>query len=311
MTGKGIGAIILAAGKSDYMKELKPMLKVGQTTMIQKEIDTLRQAGITPIVVVTGYQAEDLERHIAHRGAVCVRNKKYETSQMLDSIRLGLRYVRKKVERVLLFPSDIPLVSPGTIAKIIEKDARIAIPVFQGQKGHPVMLEKSVFPFIMEYQGERGLRGAMEECGVEAALVELEDRGVVLDTNTEQDYEALLKYEKDNRSQVGLTYQIAVSLHKAQECFGEETAGFLEAIDETGSMLGACQAREISYSKGWKLIKRAEEQLGIVFLTRQTGGSKGGSSSLTEAGKEFLNRYRNMERLIHEFAEKAFAEVFG
>ena len=52
------GAIILAAGRSAHMEELKPMLRMGQTTMIQREIDTIRQAGISPIVVVTGYQAD-------------------------------------------------------------------------------------------------------------------------------------------------------------------------------------------------------------------------------------------------------------
>ena len=54
---KGTGAVILAAGKSEYMEELRPLMKVGRTTMIQREIDTLRQAGISPIVVVTGYHA--------------------------------------------------------------------------------------------------------------------------------------------------------------------------------------------------------------------------------------------------------------
>lgn len=42
------GAIILAAGRSAHMEELKPMLRMGQTTMIQREIDTIRQAGISP-----------------------------------------------------------------------------------------------------------------------------------------------------------------------------------------------------------------------------------------------------------------------
>lgn len=60
MAEKRTGAVILAAGRSAHMEGLKPMMKLGRTTMIQKEIDTLRQAGITPIVVVTGYQAEEL-----------------------------------------------------------------------------------------------------------------------------------------------------------------------------------------------------------------------------------------------------------
>lgn len=135
MTERRTGAIILAAGRSAHMEELKPMLRVGQTTMIQKEIDTLRQAGITPIVVVTGYQAETLERHIAHRGAVCIRNKRYETSQMYGSICMGLRYIQKKVDRVLLFPSDLPLVSVETITSMSEASGSIAVPVFEGKRG--------------------------------------------------------------------------------------------------------------------------------------------------------------------------------
>ena len=55
-------------------------------------------------------------------------------------------------------------------------------------------------------------------------------------------------------------------------------------------MLGACQIRDISYSKGWKMLKIAEAQLGIQFLERQTGGSKGGFSVLTPEGKAFLEK---------------------
>lgn len=190
MTEKGTGAVILAAGKSEYMEELRPLMKVGQTTMIQREIDTLRQAGISPIVVVTGYQAEALEKHIAHRGAVFVRNKRYQTSQMFDSIGQGLRYIQKKAARVLLFPSDIPLVSADTILKMKE-------------------------------------------------------------------------------------------------------------------------AKGISYSKGWKMVKQAEDELGIRFIARQTGGSRGGSSTLTEEGAGFLDRFRALEAQIARYASDAFSGLFS
>ena len=48
MAEKKTGAIILAAGKSDSADGPGPMRKVGRTTMIQKEIDTLR-GGIKPV----------------------------------------------------------------------------------------------------------------------------------------------------------------------------------------------------------------------------------------------------------------------
>lgn len=169
------GAIILAAGRSAHMEELKPMLRMGQTTMIQREIDTIRQAGISPIVVVTGYQADVLERHISHRGAVCIRNKRYETSQMYGSICMGLRHIQKKADRVLLFPADVPMITADTIEKMAQAPGSMAVPVCQGKKGHPVMLSKEVFGHILTYRGGKGLRGAMDAWGEGVREIEVED----------------------------------------------------------------------------------------------------------------------------------------
>lgn len=311
MAEKRTGAVILAAGRSDHIKELKPMMKVGQTTMIQRVMDTLRQTGITPIVVVTGYQAEELERHISHRGAICVRNKKYETSQMFDSICLGLKRIGKKTDRVLLFPADIPLVSPETILEIKKSEAKLAVPVFEGKTGHPVLLDKELIPAILAYKGGRGLRGAMDACGEEIHQIHLNDPGVLMNTNTEADYADLLKYEENSRSRIPLSFCLQARLCRPGECFDENTAAFLIAVEERGSMLSACQARGISYSKAWKMIKLAEEQLGITFLERQTGGSGGGSSSLTPEGKNFIDRYHRLTERLQCAAEGIFAEVFG
>lgn len=310
MAEKRVGAIILAAGKSEAFKEFRPMMQVGQTTMIQKEIDTLRQAGVSPIVVVTGYQAETLEKHIAHRGVIFVRNKRHEASKMYDSVRLGLRRVQKKVDRVLLMPADMPMVSAETVTRMMEAGGAAAIPVCQGRSGHPVMLSQELFSFLLDYEGNGGLRGAMDACGMEIGRVELEDPGVLLGSNSSEEYEELLRYEKEHRNRTQLVCKTAVCLTKESDCFSSEAAGFLEAIGENGSMLAACQALDLSYSKGWKLVKLAEEELGIRFLARQAGGRKGGSSTLTKEALEFLARYRALEREVADYAKEAFARIF-
>ena len=304
------GAIILAAGRSAHMEELKPMLRMGQTTMIQREIDTIRQAGISPIVVVTGYQADVLERHISHRGAVCIRNKRYETSQMYGSICMGLRHIQKKADRVLLFPADVPMITVNTIEKMAQAPGSMAVPVCQGKKGHPVMLSKEVFGHILTYRGGKGLRGAMDAWDEGVREIEVEDPGVLLDTNTKMDYESLLAYEKDRQKRGELAFRASILLSREEECFSALTADFLEAVAESGSMLGACQIRDISYSKGWKMLKIAEAQLGIQFLERQTGGSKGGFSVLTPEGKAFLEKFRRMEAAVQAAAEAAFEKIF-
>ena len=58
------------------------------------------------------------------------------------------------------------------------------------------MLSKEVFGHILTYRGGKGLRGAMDAWGEGVREIEVEDPGVLLDTNTKMDYESLLAYEK-------------------------------------------------------------------------------------------------------------------
>ena len=67
-------ALIVAAGMSSRMGDFKPMLTIGEMSIAERVITTFQQAGVTRIVVVTGYQAELLERHLAGREVVFLRN---------------------------------------------------------------------------------------------------------------------------------------------------------------------------------------------------------------------------------------------
>ena len=85
-----IGAVIVAAGMSSRMGDFKPMLSIGEISVAQRVVATLRQAGAERVVVVTGYNADDLERHLARSGAVFVRNVNYRTTELFDSALIGL-----------------------------------------------------------------------------------------------------------------------------------------------------------------------------------------------------------------------------
>lgn len=60
-----LAGLILAAGTSSRMGAFKPMLQVDGQTMIRRVADMMRRAGAGPVVVVTGYRGEQLERHLA------------------------------------------------------------------------------------------------------------------------------------------------------------------------------------------------------------------------------------------------------
>ena len=231
----------------------------------------------------------------------------YAEKPELLKYRRSINEVRRCKDHILSPELEKILADAGEMA---QAPGSMAVPVCQGKKGHPVMLSKEVFGHILTYRGGKGLRGAMDAWGEGVREIEVEDPGVLLDTNTKMDYESLLAYEKDRQKRGELAFRASISLSREEECFSALTADFLEAVAESGSMLGACQIRDISYSKGWKMLKIAEAQLGIQFLERQTGGSKGGFSVLTPEGKVFLEKFRRMEAAVQAAAEAAFEKIF-
>ncbi len=304
------GALIVAAGSPREMDAFRPLLKLNGTTLIQKEIDTLRRANVSPIVVVTGYEADSLEKHLAHRGVVCLRNDNYEGTQMLDSVKIGLQYLQDKCDRILLLPADSPLFSSDSIEKVMASRARIAIPYHEEKSGHPILLHRSVFPEILEYEGEDGLRGAIRNSSVRPQEIPVSDEGILMEVNSEEEYQAALAYEKKSLDDTRLTFSVRLTLEKPDTFFGPGMADFLELIEEKGSMLAACKLMGMSYSKGWKMVKAAEDNLGFPFLEKKAGGSGGGNSRMTEEGRQFLDRYRRMQRDVQHTAEAFFHMYF-
>ena len=88
---------------------------------------------------------------------------------------------------------------------------------------------------------------------------------------------------------------------KPKSSFGPGTAMLLRGIRETGSINQATKAMGMAYSKAWRVIGVAEEELGFSLIERMV--PKG--SILTKEGELFLKMYEEME----EAADKAVAKV--
>ena len=86
--------------------------------------------------------------------------------------------------------------------------------------------------------------------------------------------------------------------------FGPGVCELLEKIRETGSIQAAAARMELSYTKAWKILNRAEQELGKNLITRISGGRNGGSSTLTEAGKEAVRSFREMETKLTAYADE-------
>lgn len=191
-----IGAVIVAAGMSSRMKKFKPMLSIGESTIIKKVISTLKQAGSDYVVVVTGNNAHRIERHIANMDVICLYNERFADTQMFDSARIGLEYLKNKCDYILFTPADIPLFSLDSVRRLFDSTAEIACPSYNGVQGHPLLIESKLIPLILSYSGSGGLREAIKHSGKEVISVSVDDQGILLDADTPEDYDNILELER-------------------------------------------------------------------------------------------------------------------
>lgn len=301
------GAVIVAAGMSSRMGDFKPMLSIGSMSIAQRVIATFQQAGVDRIVVVTGYNADALEHHLSRSGVVFIRNENYETTEMFDSAKLGLAYMRGKCGRVFFTPVDIPLFTAGTVRLLMKSDALLACPSLRGERGHPLLMKSSVIDRILEDSGEGGLKGALSRCGIEPELIESDDPGILHDADTPEDYRLLLKYHNEQLARP----EVEIRLSKEKTFFDRRTAMLLTLINETHSVRMACRRMQLSYSSGWSTIKSIEEELGYSVVERSQGGARGGSSTLTPAGRKLLDLYMLFERDVKAAAESLYEKYFS
>ncbi len=85
--------IILAAGKGSRLNgtigdKPKCLLRVGGRTLVDRQIDTLRRAGITNIAVVVGCQADAVRRECGH-GITYIENSRFAQTNSLYSLWLA------------------------------------------------------------------------------------------------------------------------------------------------------------------------------------------------------------------------------
>jgi len=301
-----IGAVIVAAGMSSRMGDFKPMLNIGSMSIAKRIVATLKQAGIDGIVMVTGFNADVLERHLTGNGIVFLRNENYEHTQMIDSAKIGIEYLIDKCDKIVFTPVDIPLFTAATVEKLLDSSGEIVCPICRGEQGHPIIFSKKTAAKIVADSGEGGIRAALLRCGDDITLVDVEDEGILQDADTPQDYNKLLDYHNRQLARP----LVSVTIARETSFFDSKAAMLLQLIDETESVIAACQRMQLSYSAGWNTLRNLETQMRKTMVERSQGGSGGGKSRLTAAGKELLNRYKQYEAYIREIAAEQFPKYF-
>lgn len=304
-----VGALILA--ESSHRRQgaedrdmFVPMAHILGSTVIKRQIRTLKKAGITRILVVARPEHVILERHLAHLAVgLCFCGE--------EPVRQGLCRLAE-CSQVILVPGDLPFFQPETLDLLLEAEGEIKIPFLDGQRGGLAVLDAEGWKALPEDKREdrrtETLRLSAER---KETRVSVRDEGVTLFLREPEDIRRLEEYARRQKETRELNFQMKLMLGKQEDFFGPGIADFLVRIGQTGSILAACQEMHMSYSKGWKLVNKVEEELGFPFLIRRNGGKGGGSSTLTPEGEAFIRRYYAFSQDLNRMAENFFEQYFG
>ena len=120
-------AIILAAGMATRLRPLtndrpKCLLEVGSRCLLQRIVDGIKSAGLTEVVVVTGYRSEMIrdfiQEHYPELTVHFIHNADYQTTNNIYSLWLTREYIEGK--DAILMDSDI-LMDPRLLQRMVEQ----------------------------------------------------------------------------------------------------------------------------------------------------------------------------------------------
>jgi molybdenum cofactor cytidylyltransferase len=186
-----ISAVVLAAGRSTRFGDLKQLLKVGKTTLLETVVDRFLDSRVDEVVVVLGFRADEILAHSNFRAARVVVNHDFERG-LGTSLKAGIDSVGPESSAAIIALGDQPLLEVDTINSLIRKyletSGSIVAPFYGRRRGNPVLFDRSLFPELRGYHGENGAKGLIVRMGEKIVKVNVDDEGVVFDIDTERDY---------------------------------------------------------------------------------------------------------------------------
>lgn len=96
--------------------------------------------------------------------------------------------------------------------------------------------------------------------------------------------------------------RVKLMMYNEEPKFSDGVITLVELVDKLGSLNKACKSMGMAYSKGIKVIRQTEAEVGFKLIDPKIGGSNGGGSTITEEGAAFVKFYRRLTDLVEEFA---------
>ena len=190
-------AILLAAGESRRMGQLKALLPWQGSTLLEHQAAALLEAGVDRVVVVVGHRASELEAKLKGKDGVSFTVNPDYLQGKTTSLKAGLRAVEEFEPGVILILNVDQPRRPETIRELLQHhlagQSLITIPTFNGKGGHPIAIASELLPEVGSIEEEsEGLKAVTRRHQKSTARVELGTPEILWDLNTPEEYQKAL-----------------------------------------------------------------------------------------------------------------------
>ena len=96
-----------------------------------------------------------------------------------------------------------------------------------------------------------------------------------------------------------------------EKVIGKGPIMLLKEVERLGSLNKAAKSMNMSYSKAWTIINRAEKLLGKPLLEKEIGGKEGGGSTLTQEAKVYIETFEVFIKEAEENAQELYNKLFN
>lgn len=186
--------IVLAAGAAQRMGQPKQLLEWQGEPLVRRQARIALEAGLDPVIVVTGAYAEQVSGAVTGLKLRVVNNPGWTGGQSA-SVRAGLAVLGEDPGAAVFLLADQPFVEPEVIRRLVAEHARtlaaVVAPQVGGRRANPVLFDRRTFADLAALEGDAGGRQVMGKWGVH--LVDWPDARLLVDVDNLEDYHRALE----------------------------------------------------------------------------------------------------------------------
>ena len=192
-------AILLAAGESRRMGQLKALLPWQGASLLEHQVNSLLSAGVDCVVVVLGHRADELSPLLEGMERVTWRlNPDYlqgKTTSIKSRSQSGVDS-RQTVDTILMLNVDQPR-NAATVSSLLDQHRAsgglVTIPEYRGKGGHPILVSAFLLEELANIEEATfGVKAVVRRHQDATTRVPVDNPEVLWDLNTPEQYREAL-----------------------------------------------------------------------------------------------------------------------